>query len=84
MKILVNDTNIFIDLYAVGLLHELCMLPYEIHTVDFVVAEIVDPSQRTLFDELVTDNHIFIDSFTADEVMEIINEHAIVSGNLSF
>ena len=83
MELLVNDTNIFIDLHAVGLLHELCMLPYEIHTVDFVAAEIVNPSQRILFDELVADNRILIDSFTADEVMEIINEHAIVSGNLS-
>lgn len=83
MKILVNDTNIFIDLHSVGLLEEMCRLPYEIHTVDFVVAEIADADQRRVFDELVAQGGIFIDGFTADEVIEIVEEHSSVSGNLS-
>lgn len=83
MKILVNDTNIFIDLHSVGLLEEMCRLPYEIHTVDFVVAEIADANQRRIFDELVAQGGIFIDGFTADEVIEIVEEHSSVSGNLS-
>lgn len=83
MKILVNDTNIFIDLHSVGLLEEMCRLPYEIHTVDFVVAEIADADQRRIFDELVAQRGIFIDGFTADEVIEIVEEHSSVSGNLS-
>mgnify|MGYP003190410128 FL=1 len=83
MKILVNDTNIFIDLHSVGLLEEMCRLPYEIHTVDFVVAEIADADQRRIFDELVAQGGIFIDEFTADEVIEIVEEHSSVSGNLS-
>lgn len=83
MKILVNDTNIFIDLHSVGLLEEMCRLPYEIHTVDFVVAEIVDADQRRIFDELVAGGGISVDGFTADEVIEIVEEHSSVSGNLS-
>lgn len=83
MKILVNDTNIFIDLHSVGLLEEMCRLPYEIHTVDFVVAEIADADQRRIFDDLVAQGGIFIDGFTADEVIEIVEEHSSVSGNLS-
>lgn len=83
MKILVNDTNIFIDLHSVGLLEELCRLPYEIHTVDFVAAEIEDADQRKIFDELVGRGGIFVDGFTADEVIEIVEEHSAVSGNLS-
>jgi hypothetical protein len=83
MKILVNDTNIFIDLHSVGLLEEMCRLPYEIHTVDFVVAEIADADQRRIFDGLVAQGGIFIDGFTADEVIEIVEEHSSVSGNLS-
>lgn len=83
MKILVNDTNFFIDLHSVGLLEEMCRLPYEIHTVDFVVAEIADADQRRIFDELVAQGGIFIDGFTADEVIEIVEEHSSVSGNLS-
>lgn len=83
MKILVNDTNIFIDLHSVGLLEEMYRLPYEIHTVDFVVAEIADADQRRIFDELVDRGEIYVDGFTADEVIEIVEEHSSVSGNLS-
>lgn len=83
MKILVNDTNIFIDLHSVGLLKEMCRLPYEIHTVDLVVAEIADADQRRIFDELVARGEISVDGFTADEVIEIVEEHSSVSGNLS-
>lgn len=83
MKILVNDTNIFIDLHSVGLLEEMCRLPYEIHTVDFVVAEIADADQRRIFDELVAQGVISVDGFTAEEVIEIVEEHSSVSGNLS-
>lgn len=61
----------------------MCRLPYEIHTVDFVVAEIADADQRRIFDELVAQGGIFIDGFTADEVIEIVEEHSSVSGNLS-
>lgn len=83
MKILVNDTNIFIDLHSVGLLEEMCRLPYEIHTVDLVVAEIADADQRRIFDELVALGEISVDGFTAGEVIEIVEEHSSVSGNLS-
>ena len=83
MKILVHDTNIFIDLHSVGLLEEMCRLPYEIHTVDFVVAENADADQRRIFDGLVARGEISVDGFTADEVIEIVEEHSSVSGNLS-
>ena len=83
MKIIVNDTNIFIDLHSVGLLEEMCNLPYEIHTVDFVAAEIVEETQRVEFEHLIATGRIRVDSFTADEVREIVAEHSEVSGNLS-
>lgn len=83
MKIIVNDTNIFIDLHSVGLLEEMCNLPYEIHTVDFVAAEIVEETQRVEFEHLIATGRIRVDSFTVDEVMEIVAEHSEVSGNLS-
>ena len=34
MEIIVNDTNIFIDMFSIGLLQPMCDLPYKIHTVD--------------------------------------------------
>lgn len=83
MKIIVNDTNIFIDLYSIGLLEEMCRLPYEIHTVDFVAAEIVNENQHITFEQLVSVGKIHVNSFSARELMEIVKEHSEVSGNLS-
>ena len=83
MKIIVNDTNIFIDLHSIGLLEAMCDLPYEIHTVDFVEAEIVDKQQRIVFERLVSAGKIQVNIFSAEELMEIVIEHSEISGNLS-
>ena len=40
MDIVINDTNIFLDLYDVDLLDTFFQLPVQVHTVDFVVDEI--------------------------------------------
>ncbi len=71
MKIIVNDTNIFIDLHSIGMLEEMCNLPYEIHTVDFVAAEIVEETQRIAFEHLVSIGKIRVNSFSAEEVMRL-------------
>ena len=44
--IVVNDTNIFIDLISVDLLDEFFSLPIDIHTTDFVVHELTEPLQQ--------------------------------------
>lgn len=46
-QIVVSDTNIFIDLYSVGLLNEFFALNFDIHTTDFVINELVVAEQRT-------------------------------------
>lgn len=46
MEIIVNDTNIFIDLYSCNLLDDFFMLPYNIHTTDFVMNELKEDEQR--------------------------------------
>lgn len=38
-RIVISDTNIFIDLWTMRLLGEFFMPPFEIHTVDMVLAE---------------------------------------------
>lgn len=83
MKIIVNDTNIFIDLQSVGLLRKMCELPYEIHTVDFIIEEIIDPDQRAEIDTLIEEDLIKVRSFSAIEVADIVTEHALLTGNLS-
>lgn len=34
MQIVVNDTNIFIDLIHIELIDKFCQLPYEFHTTE--------------------------------------------------
>lgn len=83
MEIIVNDTNIFIDLHSIGLLGALCDLPYDVRTVDFVVNEIKDQAQSESLATLVGEGKIKIESFNIDELAEIIEEHSAISGNLS-
>lgn len=83
MEIIVNDTNIFIDLHSIGLLGALCDLPYDVRTVDFVVNEIKDQAQAESLATLVGEGKIKIESFNIDELAEIIEEHSAISGNLS-
>ena len=45
-KIVVNDTNVFIDLFNVGLLEGFFSLPWEIHTTEFVMLELTKEGQH--------------------------------------
>ena len=40
MEIVISDTNIFIDLWNIGLLEQFCELPLSIHTTDFIIGEL--------------------------------------------
>ena len=53
MDIIVNDTNIFIDLFTSGLLDEFHCLPIEVHTVDFVINELTDDEQRKAVEAVI-------------------------------
>lgn len=68
---------------SIGLLGLMCELEYEIHTVDFVAAEIINPEQKEVFNQMVALGKIKVDSFTSKEVSEIVEEYSAVSGNLS-
>ena len=48
--IVVNDTNIFIDLISVDLLDEFFSLPIDIRSADFVVLELTEPLQQKKVD----------------------------------
>lgn len=83
MEIIVNDTNIFIDLHSIGLLRALCDLPYDVRTVDFVINEINDPAQSESLAAMVAEGKIKVERFDMEELAEIIEEHSMVPGNLS-
>lgn len=83
MEIIVNDTNIFIDLHSIGLLRKLCDLPYDVRTVDFVINEIKHSAQLESLSTLISEGKIKVETFNTEELGEIIEEHSTVPGNLS-
>lgn len=54
MEIVINDTNIFLDLYDIGLLDDFFQLPIRVHTVDFVINEITHPDQQKVIQQLIS------------------------------
>lgn len=70
--IVVNDTNIFIDLVSVGLLDSFFDLPIHVHSTDFVINELTDEAQREAVTYHIRQNHLTIKRHTAVEVMEIV------------
>ncbi len=55
MRVVINDANILIDLAKLDLLDAFSKLNFELHTTDFVLAELIQ-SQRILIDKLILDN----------------------------
>ena len=53
MEIVVNDTNILIDLAKVDLLKFCPLMSLEFHTLDVIVEEVEDDEQRRAVDELI-------------------------------
>ena len=72
-KIVVNDTNVFIDLYEVGLLEEFFSLPWEVHTTDFVMLELRREGQHETVAKYKADKRLVIPVFEAKEMSEIGN-----------
>ena len=83
MEVVVNDTNIFIDLYTIGMLDEFFNLPINVHTVDFVINEITNHKQLDAINNYIENNKLMVHSFNAQELIDVIELHNSVSGNLS-
>ena len=72
-KIVVNDTNVFIDLYEVGLLEEFFSLPWEVHTTNFVMLELQREGQHGTVAKYKADKSLVVPVFEAKEMLEIGN-----------
>ena len=83
MEIVVNDTNIFIDLHSIGLLDQFFELPIKVHTVDFVINELTDEEQFNAISKFIKNGKLNVQSFEADELLEIIKLQSKAGGNVS-
>lgn len=83
MEIVVNDTNILIDLYSIEFLEQFFKLPIIIHTVDFVINEIKDAKQKAKIAEYINCNLLKVHKFTAEELVKVVELCENASGNVS-
>lgn len=83
-SIVVNDTNIFIDLCKLNLLDKLFALPFEVHTVDFVINELIDENQHNAVEHFRRNGKLTVHASPSDELTGILSLQATVRGNLSF
>lgn len=84
-KIVLNDTNIIIDLMSVNLFDSLFHLPWEVHITDMVKEELTHERQHTLVEKAIGRRCLLVDSFTGEEIGEIHERHEQISqrANLS-
>jgi len=70
-QIVVNDTNVFIDLYAIGLLEEFFHLSWEVHTTDFVLQELQREDQKNAVLRFLEKELLHVAGFGFEEIVEI-------------
>ncbi len=70
-KIVISDTNIFLDLIAINILDKFFLLPCDICTTDFVINEIEQPKQNAVVSKHIDTKNLSVVSFDFDELAEI-------------
>ena len=73
MEIVISDTNIFIDLWNIGLLEQFCELPLSIHTTDFIIGELKTQGVKDAIAQLHQEGKITIKTFKSNEYAEIMS-----------
>lgn len=79
-RIVISDTNIFIDLWTMRLLGKFFMLPFEIHTVDMVLAEITDSNQNEEITIAIKNGRLGVEEIQPTELPDVLK---LMSGNLT-
>ena len=68
MEIVISDTNIFIDLWNIGLLKRFCELPLSIHTTDFIIGELKTQGVKDAIAQLHQEGKITIKTFKSNHL----------------
>ena len=85
MEIVVNDTNILIDLAKADLLRLCPLMSLEFHTLDLIVDEVEDDEQRRAVDVLVAEGTLKVRSLSGKQMMTVMEKVEAYEGkcNLS-
>lgn len=82
-KIVVSDTNIFIDLVKLDLLGDFFSLPWDIHTTDFVISELEIPEQKAAVMAFIKRKKLTVGKLDAEEVGLIVERSDETGGKIS-
>ncbi len=74
-KIVVNDTNVFIDLYSVGLTEEFFTLPWEVHTTELVMLELLREGQIETVRHYIEDGRLHVPTLDANDMTAVAKMH---------
>ena len=85
MRIIVEDTNIIIDLFNVGLFQFCKKMDIVFHTTEFVIKEIKRPEQRSTLKGLISNEELKMVVFNIEEMLQLANleEECRSTNNLS-
>jgi len=81
VRIIVNDTNILIDLANLNLLDYFLKLEFEFHTNDFIINELTDTEQKEKIEKIINDKQLIVAETKSEEYTAIIE---LQTKNLSF
>jgi rRNA maturation endonuclease Nob1 len=85
MEIVLNDTNILIDLYNAGLLPYCKKLNLDFRTLDVIINEIEDSEQYAAVQSIIDEGTLSVHSLTGEQVGTVFQKVAAYNGvcNLS-
>ena len=85
MEIVINDTNILIDLFNAGLLDACKQLNIEFRTLDVIIEEITVAEQKKAIDQLIAEGSLIVCSLTGDQITTVFQKISDYQGkcNLS-
>lgn len=80
MEIVINDTNILIDLYNAGLLPYCKKLNLDFRTLDVVINEIEDSEQYAAVQSIIDEGTLCVCSLTGEQVGTVFQKVAEYNG----
>lgn len=85
MEIVINDTNILIDLFNAGLLEYCKQLDIEFRTLDMILEEITDEDQKNAINKLIVDGTLKVCVLTEGQMAVVFEKISFYNGkcNLS-
>lgn len=76
MEIVINDTNILIDLYNAGLLPYCKKLNLDFRTLDLVINEIEDSEQYTAVQSIIDEGTLSVYSLSGEQIGTVFQKVA--------